>query len=77
MRYTQSKDGKIVYAFLFKPTAGPLTLGKINFSHNMSVTLLGSKAAIKVRAANSGINLELPQASLERLRHVWVLKITR
>ena len=43
-----------------------------------SVTLLGSAAPVKFKAAGSGVQLELPELSDELLRQpAWVLKVSR
>ncbi|MFT3980109.1 MAG: alpha-L-fucosidase [Ferruginibacter sp.] len=77
VRFTQSKDGKTVYVFLFEMPGTKVELGKVAYASSMKVQLLGSKAKVKVRTAGEGIALEIPKGAGKDLKHVWVVKLSR
>lgn len=75
IRFTRSKDGKTIYAFLFKKPGTQVALTKIPFVKNMKAALLGSNAVVKVASSQHGIMLRIPAKASDPLKHVWVLEI--
>ena len=75
VRYTQSADGKYLYAFLLRQPEGSVTLTQIDPATVAGVALLGGAAKLKwKKAPNGGITVSLPQLAAS---HAWVLKVRR
>ncbi len=76
IRFTQSKDGKIKFIYLFDyPSAGVL-ISKMPFSKKTKLQLLGSKSKIKWKQTEKGVQILLPADLKKSSEHVWVLKVT-
>jgi alpha-L-fucosidase len=77
IRYTQSKDGKTQYVFLFNFPAGKVKVSKLAPAPKATVQMLGSTKALKWKAVPDGVEIDVP-ASLQQLtNHVWVLKVSQ
>lgn len=75
IRFTQSKDGKTKFIFLFDFPKDKVTITKMPFSKNTKVEMLGSQQKIKWNTVADGVEILLP-ATLEAAgKHVWVLKV--
>lgn len=75
IRYTQSKDGKTQYIFLFEFPNEKLLLSKIPFSKKTSLQLLGAKGKIAWKQLETGVEIALPASLKTVTDHVWVLKV--
>ncbi|MEO6541262.1 MAG: alpha-L-fucosidase, partial [Ferruginibacter sp.] len=77
IRFTQSKDGKTRYIFLFNFPEKNITLAKIPFFKNDKVQLLGSNKQISWRQTGQGVEISLPASLKTTTDHVWVLKVKK
>ncbi|MEX0322734.1 MAG: alpha-L-fucosidase [Puniceicoccaceae bacterium] len=73
-RFTASKDGKTVYAIVFRPLHSNVMIEALKDSDIRAVSMLGSKARIKWERAPAGFTAALPVADLQDMPAV--LKIT-
>jgi len=74
IRFTQSKDGKTKYIFLFDFPAEKIILTKIKFSKNTKLQLLGSRQPLKWKSVPVGLEIAIPPPLKKASRHAWVLK---
>lgn len=75
IRYTQSKDGKTRYVFLFDYPKEKVMLSKIPFSKNTNVRMLGDTKRLKWKQKKEGVEIFLPSSLKKVTDHVWVLKV--
>ncbi|MFZ9388280.1 MAG: alpha-L-fucosidase [Chitinophagaceae bacterium] len=75
IRFTQSKDGKTRFIFLFDFPDQPFRLEKISFSRNDKIRLLGSGQAVSWKPAGTGTEISIPMGLKNTSNHVWVLKV--
>ena len=75
IRFTQSKDGKTRYIFLFDFPENYITLAKIPFAKNDKVQLLGSDKNISWKQTETGVEIIIPAVLRNITNHVWVLKV--
>ncbi len=75
IRFTQSKDGKTKYIFLFDFPTEKLILTKIDFAKNAHLEVLGSKSKVTWTKASHGVELELPASAKIGSEHVWVVRM--
>ncbi len=76
IRYTESKDGKTRYIFLFDFPGKTLQLTKIPFSKNTKLQLLGAKPNLKWRASGDAVEITVPASLKAASNHVWVIKVS-
>ncbi len=77
IRYTQSKDGKTLYVFLFNKPGSRVDLTKTGYQKNMKATLLGSKTRLKLEKNTQGLSITIPGNGTDQLKNVWVIKLSR
>ena len=75
IRFTQSKDGKTRYVFLFDPPEGKILLTKMPFSKNAKVTLYGKAGLLPWRSTAQGVEIRFPAGVKSLGEYVWVLKV--
>jgi alpha-L-fucosidase len=75
IRYTQSKDGKTKYIFLFDYPTNKVVLTKIALAKNVKVQLLGSPSKVKWQQKGNTVEISLPTSLKAVSDHVWVLKV--
>lgn len=75
IRFTQSKDGKIRYIFLFDFPENKIVLTKMPFSKKDKVQLLGNNKQILWKQTTDGVEINLPVTLKSTTDHVWVLKV--
>jgi alpha-L-fucosidase len=75
IRFTQSKDGKTRYIFLFEYPDEKVVISKIPFTINTKVQLLGSAQKIGWKNVRSGVEIDLPAGLKGVGKDVWVLKV--
>lgn len=76
IRFTQSKDGKMRYIFLFDfPESGQVLLRKISAAPSSKVQMLGSDKPLRFVQTAAGLEVKIPAAAQTLSSHVWVLKI--
>jgi alpha-L-fucosidase len=75
IRFTQSKDGKTRYIFLFDFPGDKITLTKIPFSKTDKVQLLGNNKQFAWKQTAAGVEIIIPAALKATTDHVWVLKV--
>jgi alpha-L-fucosidase len=75
IRYTQSKDQRTQYIFLYDYPEHELVLTKMVLSKTSRLQLLGSTEKIKWKKTGQGVQMSLPQGMKGVTDHVWVIKI--
>ncbi len=75
IRFTQSKDGKTRYVYLFNYAKGSLHLADIKLQKTDAVRLLGYEKALIWKDEANGVAIQLPEAGMNASQHVWVLQI--
>lgn len=75
IRFTQSKDGKTQYIFLFNFPKDTVSISKIPFNKKTTVQLLGSPSKIKWSKTSEGVVINIPSSLKKITDHVWVLKV--
>ncbi|MFN0173713.1 MAG: alpha-L-fucosidase [Saprospiraceae bacterium] len=75
IRFTQSKDGKIRYVFLFDPPGDKVLLAKIPFSKNSKVSMLGKAGKLPWKFTETGVEIRFPAELRPLGQYVWVLKV--
>lgn len=75
VRYTASKDGRMIYAFFLDRPRGKVLLTKADAAKGSRVTLLGTGQSLKWRSVEGGMEIDMP----ENLpgAYVWTVKIVR
>lgn len=74
IRYTQSKDGKTRYIFLFDFPSADVILSKLKLSKGARITMLGGAGSLAWKDEGSQIRIRVPQKLKSAGDHVWVLK---
>jgi alpha-L-fucosidase len=75
IRFTQSKDGKTQYIFLFEFPKDTVTIHKLPFVKNTTVQMLGSNKKLQWKNTNGAVQIKIPAAQRTVTDHVWVLKV--
>lgn len=75
IRYTQSKDGKVKYIFLFEFPDQPVTLNKMKFNKGTQLRLLGTSSKLTWKEAEGKPVLSIPAKFKTVSDHVWVVKV--
>lgn len=75
IRFTQTKDGRTQYVFLFDFPQDKIMLNKISFSKTAKLQILGSTKKLKWKPAENGVEIVVPAALEKSTNHVWVIKI--
>jgi alpha-L-fucosidase len=76
IRFTQTKDGKTKYIFLFNFPDQHLLLTKIAIDKRQKLSMLGSSKKINYVQGVNGLEIYLPKELKTTSNHVWVLKIS-
>jgi alpha-L-fucosidase len=75
IRFTQAKDGKTEYIFLFNYPKEKLVLSKIAIPRNASLQMLGSSKPLKWKTEGGKVEVSVPESSKNVSKYVWVLKV--
>lgn len=75
IRFTQSKNGKIRYVFLFDTPNGKVLLTKMPFTQNTKVSLFGKPGRLPWRTTPQGVEIRFPADANAVSQYVWVLKV--
>jgi alpha-L-fucosidase len=75
IRFTQSKDGKTQYIFLFSFPADKLVLSKMQVPKNTSIQMLGSSTRLKWKTDDDKLEVSVPHSLKDVSKYVWVLKL--
>ena len=76
IRFTQSKDGKTKYIFLFDFPVDKISLTRFSFSKTSRLEMLGSKSKISWKQNGDAVEIKIPPAAKSASDYVWVLKVT-
>jgi alpha-L-fucosidase len=78
IRFTQSKDKKTQYVFLFDfPENGKINLSKMPISSKSTLKMLGINQILHHSKTTEGIEITLPASAKSASEHVWVIKVTQ
>ena len=75
VRFTQSKDGKTKYIFLFDFPAGKTVLTKMKFTKNDALQMLGSPSKLRWTEKDGQVEIAIPEALRNPGKHVWVIRV--
>ncbi len=75
VRFTQSKDGKTKYIFLFEFPTSKVVLTKTTFSKGTRLEVLGSNSKVTWKPAAQGVEIVLPESARSATDQVWVIKV--
>lgn len=75
IRFTQTKDGKIKYIFLFNVTGDKILVTKMPFPKNAKLYLLGNSKMLNWTSGPRGVEIKIPESSRKVTDHVLVLKL--
>ena len=75
IRFTQSKDGKTKYIFLFNFPENNVILSKIPLAKNDKIQLLGDNKNLSWKQTEKGVEIIIPSSLRTVTDHVWVLKV--
>jgi alpha-L-fucosidase len=76
IRFTQSKDGQILYVFLFDPPQKTLTIKQLGeIPKNSEVKWLCNGAALPWKQSAEGLQIQFPPEAAKVSNHVWVLEV--
>ena len=75
IRFTQSKDGKTHYIFLFDAPLANITISKAFFNKGAKLNMLGYKKTLKWKATSDGVLVTFPPGIANAGKQVWVLKL--
>jgi alpha-L-fucosidase len=75
IRFTQAKDGKTEYIFLFNYPKEKLVLSKIAIPRNASLQMLGSSKPLKWKTEGGKVEVSFPESLKNVSKYVWVLKV--
>lgn len=75
VRFTQSKDGKTQYIFLFDFPKDKIACNKIPFTKTTTVQMMGSTKKLKWKNTNGTVEVSIPSELKSSTDYVWVLKV--
>jgi alpha-L-fucosidase len=75
IRFTQSKDGKTTFVFLFDFPKDKIVLSKINFEKASTVYMMGNSKKLKWTKNGEGIEINVPAALQSSMNYVYVLQV--
>jgi len=75
IRFTQSKDGKTRYIFLFNFPEGKLELTKFAFIKSAKFQMLGTNKQLSWRQKAQGVEIDIPLSLKKASKYVWVIKV--
>lgn len=76
IRFTQSKDGKTKYIFLFGYPKDKILFSKMPFGKNTRLQLMGSNAKLSWKQQENGVEINMPDALKSASDFVWVIKVS-
>jgi alpha-L-fucosidase len=76
IRFTQSKDGKTRYIFLFDPPQGKVLLSRMMFHRGDRLSLLGSSVKLSWKMNAGTAEITFPLSPVAQTNHVWVVKVS-
>jgi alpha-L-fucosidase len=76
LRYTQSKDGRTIFAIALRWPGTELTLRSVSATQGMAVTLLGHEGNLEWSQGTEGLRIELPPGSMGASSHAWVFALS-
>ncbi|MGZ3923772.1 MAG: alpha-L-fucosidase [Flavisolibacter sp.] len=75
IRFTQSKDGKTQYIFLYSIPKDKLILSKMQVPKNTNIQMLGSSKKLKWKTEGDKVEISVPASLQDVSKYVWVLKL--
>ena len=75
VRYTQTKDGKTKYVFLFGFPDKTIVLNKLELTKDSNLQLIGTNQKLLWKKTDAGIEISVPQHLRSSSSYVWVLKV--
>ncbi|MES2773089.1 MAG: alpha-L-fucosidase [Bacteroidota bacterium] len=76
IRFTQSKDGKTKFIYLFNSPNNTIVISKMPFEKGATLSMTGSDKKLKWKQTEAGVEIILPAELMKNREHVWVLKVT-
>jgi alpha-L-fucosidase len=76
IRFTQTKDGKTKFIFMFDFPDKKLTISKMAFTSATKVKMLGSDKNLPWKKTAAGVEVSVPPSMRKLSNYVWVMKVT-
>jgi alpha-L-fucosidase len=76
IRFTQTKDGKTKFIFLFDFPGKAITLKEMNLSKKSKLQMIGSNKKLSWKQTENGVNISIPENLKSVSEHVWVIKVS-
>lgn len=76
IRFTQSKDGKTKYIFIFNYPDSKLEISRFQCEKNAKLQLLGSKTNLKWKQKGENLEIDFPPSLKKVTDYVWVVKVS-
>ncbi|HTH57813.1 MAG TPA: alpha-L-fucosidase [Cyclobacteriaceae bacterium] len=74
VRFTQTKDGKTQFIFLFDFPEGKVVISKMQFSPGTKLNVLGDNKALSWKKSSDGIEINIPPSLRGASKYVWVIE---
>jgi alpha-L-fucosidase len=76
IRFTQSKDHKTQYIFLYDFPEAPVLLKQLNVSKHANITFLANNKKLKWKMVDGALEINVPSAFKTLTNYVWVIKVS-
>jgi alpha-L-fucosidase len=76
IRFTQTKDGKTKFIFLFDFPAKAITLKEIELNKKNKLQMIGSNKKLSWKQTENGVNITIPANLKSVSEHVWVIRVS-
>jgi alpha-L-fucosidase len=76
IRFTQTKDGKTKFIFLFDFPDKAISLKEMELNKKSKLQMIGSKKKLSWKQAGNGVNITIPANLKSVSEHVWVIKVS-
>jgi alpha-L-fucosidase len=75
IRYTQTKDGKTQYIFLFNFPENNVRITELSLAKNAKLQLLGSRKKLSFTKTSNAVEIKIPSEERHVSDYVWVIKV--
>ena len=76
IRFTQTKDGKTRFIFLFSFPDDKVTVTKMPFTSKTKIKMLGSTKSLSWKKTTAGIEITVPPSLQKVTNYVWVMEVS-
>ena len=76
IRFTQTKDGKTKFIFLFDFPDKAISLKEMQLDKKSKLQMIGSKKKLSWKQTENGVSISIPANLKSVSEHVWVIKVS-